>query len=351
MRNTDRDDRSKELGVNSYATPEVGEGLGTFSVGERIGGGIVNYSVEEANAHYKDSLDQVISGGVPGDFDSTRDSLDNLIRMAGGAVANLDEYFKKGVWQGHFAGVVARSGEDYVTLENYNRQRFMMWEVERIVKNLYENVGAFSNFVNTTYDRTKNKRHVDRTTQDLRLAIREGRGLAQEIQDAEDSINALVRDLNQNGNKRWYFGMFGPARQLLPGGQIVDQSFHQAMVNIGDFANPVTLRLRARKTTEQWDFMAQKVNVEATKDNYTQLGPLPGNEDEIRTQEQRLVEVLAYAQKHLNAKGAGKRGRRGRVTAMRQKIGQIVTQNGPNKDLAVYVQARINNVGKGIFIR
>jgi hypothetical protein len=194
------DGQSQELGVNQYVMPNVGDMLATYT-----------------------------------------------------SVAAPDK------WEYHYAAVIARSGSDYVTLENFNR----MPEVMSILMQLWETLKRLDN----------NQEKYEQKYEELRSGYGDDYG-----HDFlhEKTIDQLIRELNkaavQSGQAQdaitnalddearmalWYFAMFGKHDQKVQteeGGEIVqDQSFHHAMTETSDFNKPITMRLRSEPTTEGID--------------------------------------------------------------------------------------------------
>jgi hypothetical protein len=214
------EERSKALGINSYALPDVGEALATFPV-----------------------ADQDFTGKHPKYLAEIERLVTDMKITAEVARAQLDKVDVNG-WTWHFASVVAKSGDgrDYVTLENYNRGPDYETEIRRVHANLAGRFHDFKDMAEHTdflYDDAPDElhkmlNHLDHGFQYASLEL----GLA--LEEASESLQAFA--ILDKGTA-WYFSMFGPAAETV-GGATQDQSFHAAMAASGDFANPVTLRFR-----------------------------------------------------------------------------------------------------------
>ena len=236
----DRKLRSKELGINQFAVPEVGEAIATFST-------------------------------------------------------YLPDTSK---WNFHFAGVVAKSGLDFVTLENYTRTsdfRARLVEFAKGIDELFADLRKAEPKVNekkNDYQKAiaKGREQLDIAAKGLNIpreigSLEELASFVGKLGDIanepdqrmaqkelEGALFAVVTVLNRIGGnaKRisnmletatgadnedvvkalWYFQMYGPADQ---NGQ--DQSFHTEMIKPrsrpgqtvpqSEFEGPVTLRMRS----------------------------------------------------------------------------------------------------------
>lgn len=328
--------RSAALGVNEYAGPDVGEAYGTFTVGAP-GTMHIDYTAERAQPGLAGALASARAAGLAGDVDTLLAELGRLTGLTGDI---LEGYVKAHVWNSHYAAVVARSGADAVTLENYNRERIVAWQMERIHANLVRQVAAFRNAV------------AGKGLKGVLAPIREGVHLAvDEAAEALASIQNLQAHQGRNApeaNKetKWYFAMFGPARETLRGGGQEDQSFHAAMVALGDFANPLTLRLRRETTPEGWERLAEQMDVELTKDAYASLHAVPATAGAVDVERATLLACLAYANAH-----ADEAGRRSRVESMRAAVGAAAGRPGPNRELARHVAAKLAPVRRSLVVR
>ncbi len=202
------EDNAQQLGENQYAMPEVGVAYATFS------GGVMN----------------------PGKH-----------------------------WNWHFAGVVAKSGMDAVTLENYTRggeyQVELMKVTEAISKTQEDLATKIFNAIKANGLEYSLPDNINiKTINNLKELL----GLVQQLtpQDA-NAINSLLvsavqqvnqqlselekiskHDIGQIANALWYFQMYGSPGKKHNDGKIEDQSYHSAMAATGDFSQPITLRIR-----------------------------------------------------------------------------------------------------------
>lgn len=172
----------ERLGVNEFAVPEVGEMLAT-------------YTTKAANA---------------------------------------------GEWNYHFAGVVARSGGDYVTLENYARGADIDKAIGAIWPTLSQAKAMLAKYHEMLeYIDPDNPGRFDKAKRAAITNLQQAARDAREITNALDGVTVAAL---------WYFQMYGPARKMVDDGagpKAVDQSFHAAMVKTGDFLSPLTLRISA----------------------------------------------------------------------------------------------------------
>ena len=192
--------RARQLAINEFARPEVGEGFATFST-------------------------------RPGP-------------SRGGKT-----------WGYHYAGVVARStdGRDWVTLENYNRAGDLKRMAEKVYKRILKRNKAIVTTkiaqlqqVAATMDRetwAMDPRYYEledlrvrlssqtlyRKLKELLVAIRESTGADRAAGEAD--FNDI---LNSDPNTKWFFHMYGSGS---------GQSFHEQAVKSNYFKNPITLRV------------------------------------------------------------------------------------------------------------
>jgi hypothetical protein len=219
--------RSKALGINAYALPDVGEALATFPV-----------------------ADQDFTGKHP----KYLAEIDRLVKTTNVTVqqakAQLEKVDVSG-WTWHFASVVAKSadGRDYVTLENYNRGPDYETEIRRIHAHLEAGFADFKEMAeNTDYlysdeNPTELQKMLNRINHGFQYASGK---LYVALNEASESLDAFSK---LDKGTAWYFSMFGPAAEEVEG-KTEDQSFHAAMAASGDFANPLTLRFRGKASQE-----------------------------------------------------------------------------------------------------
>ena len=147
-------------------------------------------------------------------------------------VADLDakDYVNQGgevnpnAWGYHFAGVVAKSedGADRVTLENFNRKddvgKASLAAFKTLEKSYKKEALAAANYVEAVY----NGSPTSLLPALLANVQKAGSNL-------DNKIGGITRQLNDGGNKAWYFAMYGSH----PG-----QTFHD--VHGATAANPLT---------------------------------------------------------------------------------------------------------------
>lgn len=212
--------RSKALGINQYAVPDVGEAMGTFTLDEGRAG--------DPSAPLKSAVDR------------------------------LEEQVNDFTWSWHFAGVVAKEtsgGDDRVTLENYNRRTVNTGELRRTFLKLIKDFREFEQFV-----KTRNEFNTNPLNATNYHKIIEDR--KKQIDKDSDEAKALAQWGTKPGTGpgQWFFKMYGSAEQDV-GGATEDQSFHAAMTRSGDFKNPLTVRFNAPLAAYQ-DFVKNALNHE-----------------------------------------------------------------------------------------
>ncbi len=182
------DEKSRALGINRYARPEVGQGLGTF--------------------------------GNPG----AAPNLDYAALLEDGSPTDRGD-----TWGYHFAGVVARApaADDFVTLENYNRGP----DMEHKLRDLH--VEILRNYASELWS-WWNKLSV--SEQDDESGVREKfTRLAGEI-TRRDGVHEYFRlQREAKPDEKWFFAMYGSR---------VGQSFHEKQAASGEFVNPLTVTVR-----------------------------------------------------------------------------------------------------------
>ncbi|MFO0751256.1 MAG: DUF4157 domain-containing protein [Myxococcota bacterium] len=207
------DERAKQLGVNQYANPEVGEAYVTYSVrSDKKGtkGGETDYTGRD------DKKKQPKKKSQP---KPKKNEIQKL-----GKQAFEEKSSKKGAWDMHYAGVVAKSGADRVTLEDYNRNEeisLLHDQVREALKVQYAKDLEGVDLLNTP--------GVLISTLQMKLHNLDF-GVAKDLAN---------KALKGGDGGTWYFKMFGPH---------VGQSFHEREHQAGDTVNPLTLRLGRRDT-------------------------------------------------------------------------------------------------------
>ena len=176
--------KSKKLGVNAFASPEVGEGFATFSV----------FSKEN---------DNTAADYTTGERREGQDT-----------------------WGYHHAAVVARSldGKDWMTLENYNRTPQIKDEGYQYLLEKY------------TEDATRKREELagqrkteTQIAQDLRYY------LMAEYETAFLDYQTVLQESDFDGPALWFFRMYGSE---------AGQSFHEQQAASGGYVNPLTVRIR-----------------------------------------------------------------------------------------------------------
>jgi hypothetical protein len=249
LTDTKREKRSKEIGINEYANPEIGEG----------------YMIRSMETNAKLDLDdqgltlpgpQIIP--VDNKTQKQRKRLRDNYLQAIGDLDNANAIINKSrlgvpygvqtmmhTWGEHYAGVVAKDGADTVTLENYNRSAEVAWEYERIFNNLFRTFSDFRNLVSAKVD-SLSRTPSTAVIQQLVTLAAQGQNLQLAYQtalnEATQSFQTGLAEMNHTFGEQFYFDMYGPGAQ----------SFHEKFK--GATANAVTLRI-----TEDSDEVKQGV--------------------------------------------------------------------------------------------
>ena len=208
--------QARELGLNEFAAPEVGEGYAIYG----ISAGVNNQG---------QSLDFSTGGG--------------------NAPVALPR-----TWGYHFAGVVAASedGRERVTLENYNRAADIEDELQEVYNRLllnheqvveeaiapYKDTGVpFRSFFRLAYEA-------------VHVAMNKS---AQDIDEKKEAASEAYRRLmnQRNDSKAWFFQLYGSGK---------GQSFYERQAASGTIANPLTVRV-GRPPDDLKDFRSQYTSV------------------------------------------------------------------------------------------
>ena len=228
---------SSYLGINQYASPDVGEGYS-----------LVSFNKEMGMSAYRDEFDLSpdTDGSDSDEYLRALQQLDNIGDDIDIMQADLTTKVKalRPVWGNHYAGVVAKSGKDNVTLENYNRDVEGGWEVDRIFNNLYKQFEDFRQLVRRDIvtikyaERPKRKNLItDFQNKAQTHQVEISHELQEAITEAADTIN---RDVTRDEKTQMmYFAMYGGKQ---------GQSFHEQFKGMS--ANAMTLRVR--ESTQQF---------------------------------------------------------------------------------------------------
>lgn len=208
--------QARELGLNEFAAPEVGEGYAIYG----ISAGVNNQG---------QALDFSTGGG--------------------NAPVALPR-----TWGYHFAGVVAASedGRDKVTLENYNRAADIEDKLQEVYNGLLLNhKQAVEEAIAPYKDTGVPFRSLFRLAyQAVHVALNKS---AQDIEKKkEEAADAYKRLMDQrNDAKAWFFQLYGSGK---------GQSFHERQAASGTIANPLTVRV-GRPPDDLKDFRSQYTSV------------------------------------------------------------------------------------------
>lgn len=247
----DRRNRSRDVGVNSFAMPEVGEAYGAFT---QSLSGIV--PMDNNNREVRGGFD--IQNESPGDRDRINQMLDpthaatanrvgDFLRIAANTLTNI----QGGLWTWHYAAVVAKSGTDMVTLENYNRETADRGAKAEALQAMWQALSVtYAHYVDGAITgRPNDQSRIQALQQKLQAEVGALNGGLQRFVQAPDEAGGMA-----NGD-RWYFQMYGPANK---GG--VDQSFHNEWTSAGGFVNPITVRTGAEASPQFREAMVTQLN-------------------------------------------------------------------------------------------
>ena len=188
--NKQLDKKAKKLGVNQYASPDVGEGYATFSV--------------------------VASNDKQIDYLQTGKEREIL----------------KSIWGYHFASVIAKSldGKDTVTLENYNRSDDIYNELSKITDRLIQgNKDKFAAILAEVKPAQGESRQKQQQKLIKALSVVRNKSAGEAQSNFLDIVNTY------NASNSWFFMMQGSGK---------GQSFHEQQSKSDAFLNPITLRVR-----------------------------------------------------------------------------------------------------------
>lgn len=154
---------------------------------------------------------------------------------------NLLERPGKSDFEYHFAGVIAKSGADYVTLENYNRGG----EAMPLLKEFLDQAKKVPKYAEE-YAKLSKVYSGDNVEEKFLQVL-------QKTEDAAYRVTSNVNDYD-TGNALWFFQMYGPPDKKVTvksgkkneGGSenvTIDQSFHAHMQASDDFGESLTLRI------------------------------------------------------------------------------------------------------------
>jgi hypothetical protein len=223
------DQKSKILGVNQYAVPNVGEALATFPTGD----------VDHTQRHpeFQKQLQKFIA--------EKQVTLEEALQQFEGV--------KVEGWTWHFASAVAKSldGHDYITLENYNRGPEQENEIKRVYAWVAKHLLDFQRYLISLGITAQEQESPEKVYEIMIPFLKNADPLLHQILSEAHSSFEKLKSMDKG--TLWYFAMYGLAKeQVLQGHEVVeqDQSFHQAMRESGDFANPLTLKFRGEKTLE-----------------------------------------------------------------------------------------------------
>jgi hypothetical protein len=206
------------LGINEAAEPEVGEAYFAASIGtphvQLRGGAVFDYE------HAPLGEEQILAARLADDAQR----IEVIKRLVENGLTSLS----RNVWSWHAATVVARSGADSVTLENYNRGTTANQISERFWADFTRRHNEAAEAINALLksrgaSRASARERMRLVKDGLYKLTREFAMIDVSVQDELDAAAAETR---------WYFQMYGPGAQ----------SFHNVWAPTG-FVQPLTLRI------------------------------------------------------------------------------------------------------------
>ena len=213
--------KARKMGINEYASPEVGEGYATYSLA----------------ASKTKQIDYLQTG-------SAREALQSI-------------------WGYHYAAVVAKSndGTDTVTLENYNRADDVYKLLVEVMKRQIEaNANKFKDILAEVTPVDGDQRPD--THFKLMRVLEVARGIS-----PEDAYSAFLKIANSYAaTESWFFKMQSQKK---------GQSFHEQQAASGAFVNPLTLRVRPQDNIREGERTAQLKWFNAISELPTQIAGLP----------------------------------------------------------------------------
>jgi hypothetical protein len=216
--------KARQMGINEYASPKVGEGYATYSLA----------------ASETKQIDYLQTG-------SAREALQSI-------------------WGYHYAAVVAKSndGKDTVTLENYNRTDDIYKLLVEVMK---RQIAANANKFKDTLDEVTPVDGDQRpdTQRKLMRVLEVARGIS-----PDDAQSAFLQIANSYAaSESWFFKMQSQKK---------GQSFHEQQAASGAFVNPLTLRVRPQDDIREGERTTQLKLFNAIPKLPTRIAGLPAFE-------------------------------------------------------------------------
>ncbi len=219
----ERDQQAVELGLNEHAMPDVGEG----------------YLVNSQNTK---EFKKALQSGIPVERYThvlqELEELDPKLDIAGQKISEEAKTLMN-MWGRHYATVVARDGEDSVTLENYNRQTEKDFIIREIFNNLVREFEEFRTFVGEQTESISLAISSDQATELINKAVETKAGveeisakLERALDEAKTTIDTGLKSQQEYQASLLHFQMYGPG----------EQSFHAAFRSMT--SDPLTIRLR-----------------------------------------------------------------------------------------------------------
>ena len=276
-------ERSQALGVNQYARPEVGEAFAVFEntveelgdedTGRRVNVDFGKETETDALILEKELALKKFAGGVH--------------QIATRELKNL----KSNSWGWHMAGVVARSGEDAVTLENYNRttvakrMKNALWEdIAKDYKNFLKNDNVKGKVGQAKTPSARIKALQDEAKRVIALdeEARQKYGKVKKL-DVQENISDTEGPGKHLSRKLWYFDIYGPVKKS------GDQTFYDRWAS-GD-VNPIVLRLTGDADPDFKKTMLKKLDEHLSPKTLKESAPKLYKQLEMATTKVEVAEV------------------------------------------------------------
>ncbi len=213
------------LGLNRHAAPQVGEAffISSLAHGNTVLRGTTSFSAgnTDVNDEYQAALQALAAVGAHVDI------MQSAVTAA--------QKTLRGVWNNHYAGVIARDGADAVTMENYARAKERNWNILGTFNDLYRQFTEFRRFVRTqtqalaSQDGDQLKALITSAQADSVNAASLVHGRRVELQQALQAVSQNTDTLDAS---MLHFKMYGPR---------LGQTFHEQF--LGSTANALTMTL------------------------------------------------------------------------------------------------------------
>lgn len=217
-----KNQQAETLGMNEHAKPETGEGYVLTS------------------SYPKETLDYNRYGIPTEEYFKAVQELQNVDEGKDAQQQNISAAAKSlmETWFVHYATVMAKDGDDTITLENYNRTPERDWAIRRVFNKLLLDFAEFRDYVsrkaetlNLLSDSTQAKELVAQLLDDVTQEKEDlDNNLHIALQQAQLSFDQDLEVQQDKMRQMLFFQMYGPG----------DQSFHKKYTP--QSSNPTTFR-------------------------------------------------------------------------------------------------------------